>query len=337
MLLYRAPVVLGLTLLASQAAFAQSTRDRSAASRDPVTSKTSDRRPDLQGVWHYATATPLERPAEFADRPFISEEEAAAWVAKQLADISSDVRNKNPAADLARGNNDFWWERPTQMARVDGGVMTALVVDPPNGRVPRLTETAKGPPPDPNRADNPEERSPSERCLVHPAGPPMVGGRLDSNPYLQIVQTPGYVMLYAELANTARVIPIGKRDHIPGHMRQWRGDSVGWWEGETLVVETVNFTMGANLLGFAARPSMSVRTGPDFHLIERFSLMKPDLLLYEFTVTDPKFFSQPWTARAPMARTDARLFEYACHEGNYGLEFILRGARAQEKEHRPQQ
>ena len=165
----------------------------------------------------------------------------------------------------------------------------------------------------------------------------MVGGG-GLNPYLQIVQTRDYVMLYAEVANTARIIPTGKREHVPGHMRQWRGDSVGWWEGDTFVVETVNFRNAATLNGFAVGGAgMGVFTGPDFSLIERFSLAAPDVLLYEFTVTNPKFFAQPWTARAPMARTNARMFEYACHEGNHGLEFILRGAREEDKERQPEE
>ena len=164
----------------------------------------------------------------------------------------------------------------------------------------------------------------------------MVGGS-PVPPYLQIVQTPDYVMLYAEVANSARIIPTGKREHLPGDMRQWRGDSGGWWEGDTLVVDSTKFKSGANLRGFAVGPGMGVFTRPDFHLIERFSLAAPDVLLYEFTVTNLKFFAQPWTARAPMARTNARMFDYACHEGNYGLEFILRAARAAEKARLPQE
>ena len=338
MLLRRALIVLVLSLLTTQGAIAQTPTERPVANGGAVAPRTPDGRPDLQGVWHYATATPLERFPEFADRAFITEEEAVAWLAKQLATRNNDLRNKeNPANDLGREVNEFWWERPAQMARVDGRVLTSLVVDPPNGRVPLLPQTSKAPPPDPNRADNPEDRNPGERCLVHPAGPPMVGGSTGGNPYLQVVQTPGHIVLYAEPANTARIVPLGKREHQPGHLRQWRGDSVGWWEGDTLVVESTNFKSGTNLRGFGVAPGMGVFTRPDFHLIERFSLAAPDVLLYEFTVTNPKFFSQPWTARAPMARTDARMFEYACHEGNYGLEFILRGARAAEKEQHPQE
>jgi hypothetical protein len=336
MLLRRAAIVLVLSLLATQGVTAQPPTERQGPNRGAVASRAPDGRPDLQGVWHYATATPLQRFPEFADRPFISDEEAAAWVVKQLSERSSDIRNKNPDADLGRENNDFWFERPVGMAKIDGRVMTSLVVDPPTGRVPILPKVASGPPPDPNRADNPEDRNPGERCLAHPAGPPMVGGGPGSH-YLQIVQTPSYIMLYAEAANTARIISTINREHAPGDMRQWRGDSVGWWEGEIFVVETVNSRIGANLRGFGVAPPMSVRTGPDFHLIERFSLAAPDVLLYEFTVTNPKFFAQPWTARAPMARTNARMFEFACHEGNYGLEFILRGARAAEKEQQPQE
>jgi len=145
-------------------------------------------------------------------------------------------------------------------------------------------------------------------------------------------------MLYAEAVNTARIISTRKREHLPTDMRQLGGDSVGWWEGDTFVVETVNFRNGANLRGFGVAPGMGVGTGPNFHLIERFSLAAPDVLSYEFTVTNPTFFSQPWTARAPMTRSNDRIFETACHEGNDGLEFILRGARAVEKENRaPQQ
>jgi hypothetical protein len=119
----------------------------------------------------------------------------------------------------------------------------------------------------------------------------MVGGATGGNPYLQVVQTAAYIVLYAEPANTARIVPLGKREHQPGHLRLWRGDSVGWWEGDTLVVESTNFKSGTNLRGFAVGPGMGVFTRPDFHLIERFSLAAPDVLLYEFTVTNPKFFA----------------------------------------------
>jgi len=187
MLLRGALVVLGLSLLASQGALAQRTAERRPANGGGITARTPDGHPDLQGVWSYATATPLQRFPEFADRPFISDEEAARWVANMPETRSADIRNSDPMTDLARENNQFWWERPTQMAKVDGRVMTSLVVDPPNGRVPILPNVVKGPPADPNRADNPEDRSPGERCLVHPAGPPMVGGS-PVPAYLQIVQ-----------------------------------------------------------------------------------------------------------------------------------------------------
>jgi hypothetical protein len=333
MLLRRAFMLLVLSLLAGHAAIAQPPTERPGANGGAVAPRTADGRPDLEGVWNYATATPLQRRAEFADRPFITDAEAAQWVATMLESGSKDKRDKNPDADLGREGNEFWWERPEQMARINGRMMTSLVVDPPTGRVPTLPEISKARQANATpRADNFEERNFNERCLVHTAGPPMVGGG-GLNPYLQIVQTRGYVMLYAEVANTARIIPTGKREHVPGHMRQWRGDSVGWWEGDTFVVETVNFRNGATLNGFAVGgPGLGVFTGHDFSLIERFSLAAPDVLLYEFTVTNPKFFAQPWTARATMVRTNARMFEYACHEGNYSLAFILRGAREEEKQ-----
>ena len=190
---------------------------------------------------------------------------------------------------------------------------------------------SKAPPPDPNRADNPEDRIPANDVSSIRQDLQWSAVRSEG-PYLQVVQTPDHVILYAEPANTARIVPPGKREHLPGDLRQWRGDSVGWWEGDTFVVESTNFKSGTNLRGFGVGPGMGVFTRPDFHLIERFSLAAPDVLLYEFTVTNPKFFAQPWTVRQPMARSNDRMFETACHEGNYGLEFILRGARAAEKE-----
>ena len=227
-------IVLAVSLL--QDAIAQPPTERPGANGAAVAPRTAYGRPDLEGVWHYATATPLQRREEFVDRPFITDAEAAQWVATMVESGSNDKRDKNPEADLGREGNEFWRERPEHMAKINGRVMTSLVVDPPIGRVPTLPEITKARQANATpRADNFEERNLTERCLVHPAGPPMVGGG-GLNPYLQIVQTRGYVMLYAEAANTARIIPTGKREHVPGDMRQWRGDSVGWWEGDAFVV-----------------------------------------------------------------------------------------------------
>ncbi len=229
--------------------------------------------------------------------------------------------------------NEFWWERPLAMARIDGRAMSSLIVDPPNGRVPWLTAPT---PPAPgsgpgNRADNPEDRPLGERCLADSGWIPMLGGAPGANGHVQIVQTSQHLLLQGETVHAPRVVPIGGREHLRGDVRLWRGDSIARWEGDTLVVDSVSFRIGTLLRGVGVAPGMGVQTGPDMHLIERFRLAQPNVLIYEFTVDNPKLFSSPWTARVPMARTDARLFEYACHEGNYGLEHVLRGARAEEK------
>jgi hypothetical protein len=191
-MLLRGAIVL-VALLVSNPALAQSTPARPAAYARIAPPRTPDGRPDLQGVWHTATATPLERPAEFADRPFLTEEEAAAWVANLTKTRNLDRREQDAARDLDREENDFWVERPTRMSQVNGRIMSSLVMDPADGKVPRATLQTNE---IRNVADNPEDRHPGERCLGDWAGPPMVGGADGSNAYLQIVQTPGYVVLY---------------------------------------------------------------------------------------------------------------------------------------------
>jgi hypothetical protein len=334
MLLRRALVVLALSLLATQDAIAQTPTERPAANGGAVTPRTPDGRPDLQGVWSYATVTPLERPADLADRSYLSDEEAAAWVAKLRATRNSDIRDpKNPVNDLARETNDFWQEHPTQMARINGRFATALIVEPPNGRVPVL---AKAPPAGLPAADNPEDRLLGERCLFDSAGPPIVGNVPNSTSYLRIVQTPTHVVLHTEVSNTARIIPVGTTRERDPAIRLWRGASIGRWEANTLVIDSVHFKVGANLRGYGVGRNMGIDTGADMHLIERFSLSDENTLRYEFTVHNPTLFAQAWTAQLPMVRaSDERMFENACHEGNHGLEFILRGARAEEKEARP--
>ena len=338
MLLRGALLVLGLSVIAGQAVVAQRSAERPAPSGGGVAARTPDGHPDLQGVWSYATITPLERSLELADRSYLSDTEAAAWVAKLRATRNSDIRDpKNPVNDLARETNDFWQEHPTQMARINGRFATALIVDPPNGRVPVLAKTLPAGLPG---TDNPEDRLLGERCLFDSAGPPIVGNVPNSTSYLRIVQTPTHVVLHTEVSNTARIIPVGTtREHDPA-IRLWRGASVGRWEGNTLVIDSVNFKVGANLRGYGVGRNMGIDTGADMHLIERFTLTDENTLRYEFTVRNPTLFAQAWTAQLPMVRaSDERMFENACHEGNISLEFMLRGARAveQEKERQPQE
>jgi hypothetical protein len=320
--------------VSSPAAHRSPARGASPAAKAParVVPRAPDGRPDLQGVWNFATATPLQRPPQFADKPFLTDAEAAAFVRESLVTRNTDIRDADPNADLGKEVNEFWWERPAAMAQIGGRFVSSLVVDPADGRIPWAHGVRPVPDADPgrlNRAANPEDRNLGERCLADSAWTPMVGGA-PANNYLQVVQTPTHVLLHGETVNTGRIVPLGRREHLGGDLLFWRGDSVGRWDGDVLVIETIKFRTGANLRGFGVAPGMGVPTGPEMRLIERFLLLSANSLLYELTVDNLKLFSKPWTARVPMARTDSRLFEYACHEGNYGLEHILRGARAQE-------
>jgi hypothetical protein len=198
-------------------------------------------------------------------------------------------------------------------------------VDPPDGKVPPLTpegkkraaaRTAASQRP----AAGPEARNLAERCILgFNAGPPMLPSAYNNN--VQVFQTPGYVTLLNEMVNDARIIPLDGRPHLPQHIRQWRGDSRGHWEGNTLVVDTTNFRDETNFRGASA----------NFHLVERFTRVAADSLLYEFTVDDPVTWTRPWSAAVPMNRTVGPIYEYACHEGNYGMFNLLAGARAEDK------
>jgi len=286
-------------------------------------------RPGLDGVWNFSTLTPLERPAEFAGRPLISNAEAAAWVTQNLERNNRDRRDGGPQVDVGRAVNDYWFERGSGLAFRDGGRMTSLVVDPPDGRLPALTSEARArlaARAADNRehpADGPENRSLQERCLSFNAGPPMLPGPY--NNYVQIFQMPGYVIIFNEMIHDARVVPVGTgaftNEDTRSPIRRWLGEPRGRWDGATLVVESTNFTAESNLRG----------ADENLRLTERFTRVGDRTLLYQFTVDDPTAFTRPWSAALPMTRTDDRLFEYACHEGNYALMDILKGARYQEQ------
>ena len=278
--------------------------------------------PDLQGLWTNATITPFERAPDMTGKPVLSEEEAAAFEKQTLQARDADNRAGGTEADLGRAYNQFWYERGT---KVVGTRRTSLVVDPPDGRVPSLTPEAqqradarvaarrRSP------ADGPEDRSLAERCILWPtAGPPMLPSGYNNN--YQILQAPGYVVILIEMIHDVRVIPLDGRPHAPQNIRQWMGDSRGRWDGTTLVVTTTNFTGKTNFRG----SSENVR------LVERFTRADADTLNYEFTVDDPSAFSRSWTAAVPMTKTEGPIFEYACHEGNYGMTNLLSGARAEE-------
>jgi len=279
---------------------------------------------DLEGVWGFATLTPLERPAEFADKPFLTDAEAAGYVRQTIERGNRDRRDGGAAADVGRAVNDYWFERGTELSRIDGRPLASLVVDPVDGRVPaftpaaRLKLSARVADAREHPADGPENRSLTERCLAFNAGPPMLPGPY--NNFVKILQYPDHAVIYNEMIHDARVVPLDGRPHAPSAVRLWLGDSRGRWDGDTLVIDTTNFSDKTAFRG----------SDEHMHLVERLERRDRDTLLYEFTVDDPTVFTRPWTVRLPMKRTDARVYEYACHEANYALMDILRGARFQE-------
>jgi hypothetical protein len=286
--------------------------------------RASDGHPDLQGVWSFATLTPLERPAELTGKAVLTDEEARTYEQQVLARNNADRRDGPVEADVARAYNNFWYDRGLQLAVLDGKKRTSLISDPPDGKIPALTPDAqrKGN----ERAslrrehafDDPEARSLGERCLSFNAGPPMLPGPY--NNYVKLLQSQGALVIANEMIHDARMVPLDGRPHLPSAVHVWLGDSRGRWEGDTLVVDTKNFTDRTNFRG----------ADENLHLTERFTRVDAGTLVYQFTVDDPTAFSKPWTAMVPMQHVDEEIYEYACHEGNYGLAGILRGARSKE-------
>ena len=280
--------------------------------------RTPDGQPDLQGFWTNATTTPLERPREFAGKQVLTEQEAAEFQSRALRPAGEGP----PGLQAGSSIDAFWFERGSVVA----GRRSSLIMDPPDGKVPALTPaarermTAQASERRLHPADGPEDRSLAERCLLWAtAGPPMLPTGYNSN--YQIVQTPGYVVILVEMIHDARVIPLDGRPHLAGGIRQWLGDARGHWDGNTLVVDTTNFSGKTAFRG----------SSESLHLIERFTRTDAETIRYEFTVDDPATFTRAWTAEIPMRRTQGPIYEYACNEGNYALTDILAGARAEEK------
>jgi hypothetical protein len=288
--------------------------------------------PDLQGTWDFRTVTPMERPPELANKATLTAEEAAEFERQQVearnADKNRDTKTRatvNGTAetqDVALAYNDFWWDRGT---KVVGTRRTSLVIDPPNGKIPELTREGRkmaehGEMLRSRPAEGPEDRSIGERCIMgFNSGPPMAPAAYNMN--VQVFQTPDYVVLLNEMVHNARIIPLDGRPQLT--IPQWVGSSRGRWEGDTLVVETKNFYKNTSLRG----------SSPTMHLTERFKRVDVNTLQYEFTVDDPTTWTKPWTAQIPMVRLDGRIYEYACHEGNYGMTSLLSGARAVDDTH----
>ena len=278
--------------------------------------------PDLMGTWDFRSLTPLQRPSALADKAVLTPEEAAAYERERVALLDKDRRTDDgisSRADVASAYNEFWWDYGKELTE---DRRTSLIIDPPDGRIPDLSAAAR----ERRRARgearsrdawSPEDRGVAERCILgFNAGPPMNPSAYNDN--VKIFQAPGYVALYVEMVHDIRVVPLDGRAHLPGHVRQWRGDARGHWDGDTLVVESTNFTGKTSVSG----------SGREMRLVERFTRIRDDRVLYEYTVDDPVSFAAPWTAAVPMKRNDLPLFEYACHEGNYGMLNLMESARA---------
>jgi hypothetical protein len=311
-------------LVRSQAQDAAKTQTRTTQARTPAAAKpgtpwtlarTAWGDPDLQGVWNFATLTPLERPTKLTGKEVLTDEEAAEFKKQTLEERSST---------LSTGDRE-WWDPGT---KVMNAKRTSLIVDPPDGKVPPLTPEARkraaarqearrghGP------ADSWEDRSLSERCIwFGSAGPPMLPGPYNND--VQLFQTREYVVLLNEMIHDVRIVPMDGRPRLAGNVHQWMGDPRGHWEGNTLVVDTINFTDERNFRG----------SGENLHLVERFTRVDHDTIDYQFTVADPTTWTKPWTAGFSLTKIQDPLYEYACHEGNYrGLAGTLSGARAEEK------
>ena len=282
----------------------------------------------FEGMWNSATATPLERPRQFKDKPFFTAAEAAEWE-RQVA-----LRNEEPspqAATTGTGTgtyNTFYREFGTRTVKT---LRTSIVTDPPDGRIPALTAAAA----EVGRrrlermkaAENPEDLGLQDQCLTFlTAGPPMLPYSYNSN--YQIVVTRDAVVVHAEMIHDARIIHLDGRPHLPPSVRQWMGDSIGHWEGHTLVVDTTNFRDGSGFYGDAGG---NFGWDENLHLVERFSLFDADTLLYQFEIDNPTAFTRPWKGELTMTRSTENIYEFACHEGNYSLENMMRGYRAAER------
>jgi hypothetical protein len=280
--------------------------------------RTPDGQPDLQGTWTNASNTPLERPKELGAKEFYTEQEFAEAAKKGF------LGDRGGPQEVHYNFGQYGMD--ATQSKFAQNLRTSMVVGP-EGRIPAMTPEAvkrnaarvamnKG-----HELDGPENRGLTERCILYGAteGPPMLPAMYNNN--MEIVQEPGYVAILNEMFHDVRVIPVDGRSHLPQNIRQWRGDSIGRWEGNTLVVDTTNFTNQTPFHGSSEK----------LHVVERFTRTSAETVLYEFTVEDPATWVKPWTAQYVMGPALGQIYEFACHEGNYGLYNNLNGARAEEK------
>ncbi|MGE3510756.1 MAG: hypothetical protein AB7N65_17925 [Vicinamibacterales bacterium] len=336
--------------LSGQLAGAPGRIDRSATGP-----RTADGHPDFQGLYDLATLTPLERPAELATAATMTAEQARRLEERvagrrELLNRPSDANRGAPpvggdgsagAAGNVGGYNNFWIDNGDTYFAIEGVIRSSIIVDPPNGRLPEMLPSARARnaarliqatsdeaenDPGLERAagayDDPERRPLGERCLIgfgSTSGPPALP--VLYNNLHQIVQTPDTILIMNEMVHDARIVRMNAR-HLPPTVRRWMGDSVGRWDGDTLVVDTTNFTDKTRFRG----------SSDQLHVVERFSRLDARRLLYRFTVEDPSTWDRPFTGEYVWPMTDQRMFEYACHEANHSLEYILRGARQRDRE-----
>ena len=288
-----------------------------------------DGSPDLQGFWSNSTATPLTRDSRFGDRRAYTEEEAKTISDAAFARVAADAVPTDPNAPPPKaealppvGNyNLFWTDRGMYVTEIDGEYRTSMIIDPPNGQLPPRKRNVNRPERRGRTNDGPEGRGLGERCLLgfgSTSGPPMLPTMYNS--YYQFVQAPGYMMILVEMVHDARIIRIGDDLEHDGR-RKWMGDSIGHWEGDTLVVKTTNFREEQSFRG----------SSPDMMVTERFTRVADGKIHYRFTIEDPNVFTAPFTGELNFNTSPEPIYEYACHEGNYGLEGILQGARLQEQ------
>jgi len=297
--------VLAVLLLAPTVIRAQPTSDE--------IPRIANGRPDIQGTWDFRTITPFQRPEDLADKEVLTEAEAIAF-----EDAENERRDRDNFTDTSTTGdyNQFWYDRGTEI--LDDG-RTSLIVDPAHGRIPTLTDAAR------NRnqlrreaaqeAAGVEVRPLSERCIMgFNSGPPMIPSAYNNN--VQLVQTDDFVLIHNEMVHNIRPVKMNASGHLEVP-RKWEGDSIGHWEGDTLIIETRNF----------ARETAFGNSSANMHLMEKFWMIDADTLGYEFTISDPTTWEAPWTVMFPMRRTADPIYEYACHEGNYSMAGILGGWR----------
>ncbi len=293
--------------------------------------RTTDGHADLQGIWTNATITPLERAAAMAGKATLTDAEAVVLEKNASAELAKvDGASEHPLLAAAGSNgtggyNVLFIDRGSEFARVDGVKRTSLIVDPPEGKVPPTTPEARqrnagligmG------RYDSVKDRPLAERCLLgfgSTSGPPMLPVLYNNN--YQIVQTPDHVMILVEMVHDARIVRMNGK-HPGPEVRQWLGDSIGRWDGDTLVVDTTNFTNRTRFRG----------SSENLHVIERFTRTDANTILYRVTIDDPTTFTKIWTLEYPFVTAEGPIYEYACHEGNYALTDILGGARKADAE-----